>query len=719
MSVLKSLNPTQQEAVKHFDGPLLIIAGAGSGKTRVLTHRIAYLIKEKHIPARDILAVTFTNKAANEMKHRLKRLIGILSRNMWVGTFHAICGRILRRDIDKIGMEKNFVIFDTDDQLSLMRSVIKELKLDEEKKYRPLVILQAVGRAKNELIGPKDLEERSMEQFEENVAKAYVLYQKKLVENNALDFDDMLCHTVKLFKESPKTLESYQERLKYISIDEYQDTNHVQYTLTKLLAGKYKNICVVGDNDQSIYGWRGANFKNILNFERDYKNVKVVVLEQNYRSTQNILNAANRVIMNNTVRKEKNLWTKNPEGDLPTHFTAINGRSEAMFIAEEIKKLTCLPAGRSDKFKYSDFAVLYRTNAQSRLLEEVFLQEGLPYRIISGVRFYERREIKDIIAYLRIIVNSKDNISAIRIMNNALDGIGKGTLAKLEARGSKEGRSIIELLQNIDTLDLSEKIKKALGKFIDMINGFKFDMSGLSASQMIEKVIYESGYKRKLEEEHEAGKEETLSRVENIKELMSVAKEYEKNSDDNSLPAFLAHVSLMTDLDNLDEKAPAITLMTLHSAKGLEFPAIFMAGMEEGIFPHYRSIYDPAELEEERRLCYVGMTRAKQKLYLVSAQERLLFGDTWQNGPSRFIEEIPESLLNSISPDESPVEAGTVTVNEDFENVYQVGQTVNHPKWGPGEIMGISGTGSEVIIKISFENGREKELMAKYAPLSK
>jgi len=695
----------------HFEGPLLIIAGAGSGKTRVLTHRIAYLIKERMVPSYNILAVTFTNKAADEMKHRIRHLAGILSRNIWMGTFHSVCGKILRRDIDRIGFKKDFVIFDEDDQLSLMKEVVKELGLGEEKRYKPQVMLDAISRAKNELVGVAAYENKATDQFEENVARSYGLYQKRLFANNALDFDDMLCHTVKLFRESPKTLEEYQDRFRFINVDEYQDTNHVQYVLTKMLAAKHSNICVVGDNDQSIYGWRGADYRNILNFERDYRGVKTVILEQNYRSSQNILDAANNVIRNNRLRKEKNLWTDNPKGEPATYFTAIDGRCEALFIAEEIKKL-------SDKYKYNEFAVLYRTNAQSRIIEEVFIQEGLPYRIISGVRFYERKEIKDIIAYLRIIVNSKDNFSAIRIINNTLPGVGKVTLSKLEALGSKEGKSLIELLQDMDPLEISDKARMSLSGFVDMINGFKFDMSELSASQMIEKVIFESGYKRMLEEEY-TDKEEALSRVENIKELISVAKEFEKNCDDPSLAAFLMHLSLATDLDKLDEKVPAITLMTLHSAKGLEFPVIFMAGMEEGIFPHYRSLYEPADLEEERRLCYVGITRAKNMLYLTSAQERLLFGETWQNGASRFIEEIPDDLLNSISEVEDGDVTGTVTVDEDLEHIYQVGQTVNHPKWGPGEILGISGKGSEVIIKISFESGVEKELMAKYAPLTK
>jgi len=443
MSILKSLNPEQQEAVKHVDGPLLIIAGAGSGKTRVLTHRIAYLIKEHNVPPSSILAVTFTNKAANEMKYRLNRLTGILSRQLWIGTFHSICGRILRHDIDKIGWRKDFLIFDVDDQESLIREIIKKLDLDD--RFKPQAVLEKISKAKNELKGPKEYEATALDFASEKIVAAYRLYQEKLFKNNAMDFDDMLMFTVKLFRSSPATLESYQDRLKYINVDEYQDTNLVQYTLTNMLAKKHRNLCVVGDNDQSIYGWRGADFKNILNFERDYKDAKVILLEQNYRSTKTILDAANNVIANNQLRKDKNLWTENPEGELIEHFAANDSHGEARFITGEIRKL-------ADKYMYNDFAVLYRTNAQSRVLEEVFMQEGIPYRIVSGVKFYERAEIKDILAYLRLIVNSKDNISASRLILNTLDGVGKGTLKKLEEAGEKENKSIFEVIQDVDSL---------------------------------------------------------------------------------------------------------------------------------------------------------------------------------------------------------------------------------------------------------------------------
>lgn len=707
MSILKSLNTNQQEAVQHVDGPLLIIAGAGSGKTRVLTHRIAYLIKEHNVAPSSILAVTFTNKAANEMKHRLNRLTGVLSRQLWIGTFHSICGRILRHDIDKIGWRKDFLIFDENDQESLIREIIKTLDLDD--RFKPRTVLEKISKAKNELKTPEAYLDTALDFSAEKIAAAYRMYQEKLFKNNAMDFDDMLMLTVKLFRESPKTLEAYQDRLKYINVDEYQDTNLVQYTLTKMLAKKHHNICVVGDSDQSIYSWRGADFKNILNFESDYKDAKVILLEQNYRSTKTILDAANGVIANNKQRKEKNLWTENADGELIEHFMTHDSHGEARYITDEIRKL-------ADIYMYNDFVILYRTNAQSRVLEEVFMQEGIPYRIVSGVKFYERAEIKDILSYLRLTVNSKDNISAARLIMNTIDGVGKGTLKKLEDSGEKENKSILEVIQDIDKLELTAKLKKPLQRFVDTINGFKFDLPNFSSSEMIEKIINESGYRQRLELE---ATPESISRVENIKELISVAKEFEKNSAENTLTAFLTQVSLMTDLDKLDENVPAVTLMTLHGAKGLEFPVVFIAGMEEGIFPHYRSLTEPSELEEERRLCYVGMTRAKKRLYLTSAEERLIFGENWYNGPSRFLEEIPSHLIKA---DAAAKERETIQIDapaEEIEYNFNVGDAITHPKFGRGEIVGLSGAKSELVIQVNFEAAGEKILMAKYAPLTK
>ncbi len=708
-TIIKSLNPKQQEAATHTDGPLLIIAGAGSGKTRVLTHRIAYLIKEHNVPPSSILAVTFTNKAAKEMAHRLNRLTGILSRQLWIGTFHSVCGRILRRDIDKIGWRKDFLIFDEYDQESLIREIIKELDLDD--RFKPSVLREKISKAKNEFKSPEEYEDTALDFSAEKVAAAYKLYQKKLFENNAMDFDDMLILAVKLFRECPAVLASYQDRFRYISVDEYQDTNLVQYTLTNMLAKKHRNICVVGDNDQSIYGWRGADFRNILNFERDYRDAKVVLLEQNYRSTKTILDAANSVIANNRQRKDKNLWTENPEGDLIEHFTAPDSHGEARYVTDELKKL-------ADRYMYNDFAIFYRTNAQSRVMEEVLMQEGIPYRIVSGVKFYERAEIKDILSYLRLIVNAKDNMSASRLIMNTLEGVGKGTLKKLELAGEKDNKSIFEVIQDVDKLELSPKLKKLIQRFVDLINGFKFDLPNFTAAEMIEKVINESGYRQKLELE---ATPEAISRVENIKELISVAKEFEKNSDEQNLSAFLMQVSLMTDLDKLDENTPAVTLMTIHSAKGLEFPVVFIIGMEEGIFPHYRSLTEPSELEEERRLCYVGMTRAKKRLYLVSAEERLIFGENWFNGPSRFIEEIPKELIKAdmASKDKGIEKIDIGVPAEEIEYHYNVGDAIAHPKFGHGEITGLSGKGSELMIQVSFESAGEKLLMAKYAPLSK
>jgi len=711
MSILKSLNPPQQEAVKHLNGPLLVIAGAGSGKTRVLTHRIAYLIKEHRVNPFNILAVTFTNKAATEMKYRIRRLVGILAKDMWVGTFHSICGRILRHDIDKIGWTKNFCIYDEDEQLSLMKEVVKELNFDE-KHFRPSVVLDTISAAKNKLIGPEEYANIASDFHEERVAKAYIIYQEKLAKNNALDFDDMLMYTVRLFKNNPKVLAFYQNRFNYINVDEYQDTNHSQYAITKLLAAKHKNICVVGDEDQSIYSWRGADFTNILNFEKDYKGARIIKLEQNYRSTQNILSVANNIIKNNSMRKDKALWTKNAGGDRIVNYLARDEHDEASFLAEEIKRL--LAIGESHK----DMVILYRTNAQSRVIEETFLKEGLPYRVLSGVRFYERKEIKDILAYLRIIHNHKDNLSFSRLLVNTQVGIGKTTISRMEKRSDEAKRSMLELSLDPGDLKLQNKTKLALREFASMIIRFQGYANEMTISKLLERVLSESGYLRTLEEE---GTDDALARAENVKELAGVAKEFEEANDDPYLGAFLTQISLVTDQDTSGEGVDSLTLMTLHGAKGLEFPVVFITGLEEGIFPHYRSFFDAAGLEEERRLCYVGITRAKGKLYMINAHERTLFGESWVNGPSRFLSEIPEELINKRK---SPrVDFGErIEIEEEtgveLDALYNVGDNITHPKWGPGEVMGIEGAGGDAIITINFVSVGEKNLMLKYAKLT-
>ena len=708
MSVLKSLNPQQKEAVLCTDGPLLIIAGAGSGKTRVLTHRIAYMIKEKSISPHNIIAVTFTNKAADEMKKRIRKLVGIGSKDMWAGTFHSICGRILRRDIDKLGREKNFVIFGQDEQTSLMKQVIKTLDFDD-KRYKPSAMLDSISKAKNELVGPKEYAEKVGDMWGEKVSQCYTLYQNKLNENNAMDFDDMLSLTVELLNTSSETLDHYQERFTHINVDEYQDTNHVQYMLTRMLSAKSKNICVVGDDDQSIYGFRGADIRNILDFEKDYPGAKVVKLEENYRSTKNILDAANHVISNNSARKSKQLWTSSVEGKKPVHYLAKDEQDESLYVLGEIQKLKMTR-------DLKEIAILYRTNAQSRVLEEAFLQAGIPYKILSGFRFYERKEIKDIMALLRVIFNPKDNSSMLRVMGFMLSGVGKITIAKLDLAAGSKGLSIFEILKDMTAIDLPDKTKKNLAGLAEALVYLQDLSLKSTASELIDKIITRTKYVKDLEAE---GTEEAMARVENIKEFMSVAIKFEQNSDDTSLGAFISQISLVSDQDTLDETKSSVTLMTFHAAKGLEFPVIFMVGLEEGIFPHYRSMFEPKELEEERRLCYVGITRAKELLYLTSARERLLFGESWCNGPSRFLEEIPPTLKEEISSESSDSEVEEIKVKTNYDGMYGVGDMIRHPKWGSGEIMKVDGDGEDTMIEVIFSNIGAKTLMLKYAPIEK
>lgn len=707
MAILKSLNDNQREAVLYTQGPLLIIAGAGSGKTRVMTHRIAYLIKEKNVHPSKILAVTFTNKAADEMKKRIFKLAGNMAREMWIGTFHSICGRILRKDIHRLGMEKNFVIFDMDDQKALMKEVLKELDLDD-KRYKANAMLETVSRAKNQLINFETFRNKASDIWEEKAADCYALYQKKLKENNALDFDDMLMLTAQLFDENVSIKKHYQERFSYINVDEYQDTNYAQYYITRQLAGGNGNICVVGDDDQSIYAFRGADVTNILNFESDNTNAKVVKLEENYRSTKNILDAANSVIANNIRRKEKKLWTNNLNGEKVTVFEGTSEKSEAAFIVNEIKKLT----GSKDLDKA---AILYRANAQSRIIEEALMSEGMPYKIIRGTRFYERKEIKDLMAILRIIFNPNDKLSTLRAFGFMLEGIGKITIKKIESFAEKNGLSILDSLKDDRALDLPKKTKETIGTFIKKISDFSESSKELSASQLIQKIIDEAGFVKDLEEE---GTVESISRAENVREFLSVAKEFEKNSDEPTLEAFLTRMALVSDQDSTDDQKKRVTLMTLHSAKGLEFPYVFICGMEEGIFPHHRSMFEPKELEEERRLCYVGITRAKERLYLCYARERLIFGESWCNGPSRFIEEIPEEFINKVGFEEDNTDKKTcITIN--FENMYSLGDMVSHPKWGAGEVVRIDGNGEDIEIDVAFANRGKKTLMLKYAPIRK
>lgn len=639
MELLSGLNKEQKEAVLHNEGPLLILAGAGSGKTRVLTHRIAHLIKEQGVYPSSILAITFTNKAAREMRERINALIGDLSNDMWVGTFHSICIRILRRDIEKLGYDRSFVIYDTTDQQVVIKECLKELNLND-KNFPPKSVLETIGKQKDELIDANHFEKLYASDFRMGkIAKAYKLYEKKLKNNNALDFDNIIMNTIKLFKEYPEVLEYYQRRFRYILVDEYQDTNTAQYTLVRQLSEAHQNLCVVGDDDQSIYGWRGANIRNILDFEKDFNSCKTIKLEQNYRSTQNILDAANFVISNNTGRKCKSLWTENKGGSKLVVCENDNEHEEARYIAREIQRLI-----NEENRKFKDFAVLYRINAQSRVLEEMFMREGLPYKIVGGQKFYDRKEIKDIIAYLRLIQNPADNVSLKRIINVPKRGIGDTTVEHAENIAIENGLSIFTIISDAQEHSALSRAAQKLDAFAKMIMRLRTMKENMSITELLNMVINDTGILKEYEVENTV---EAQSRVENIKELKSVALEFEKQNELNTLEEFLANISLVSDLDNLEEEQDYVVLMTMHSAKGLEFPVVFIPGMEEGVFPGYRAITEgPEQLEEERRLCYVGITRAREKLYLSNARFRTLFGNSSYNRPSRFLSEIPEKLVD-------------------------------------------------------------------------
>ncbi len=661
MELLNGLNKEQREAVLHTEGPLLVLAGAGSGKTRVLTYRVAYLIKEKNVHPSSILAITFTNKAAREMKERIEKLVGAGSEEVWVSTFHSTCVRILRRDIEKIGYDRNFVIFDTSDQQTVIKDCLKELNLND-RNFPPKSVLETIGRAKDELIDPEIFARMNEGDFRlSKIAQIYSLYQKKLKQNNALDFDDIIMLTIKLFADNQPVLEYYQRKFRYILVDEYQDTNTAQYSLISLLAQKHRNLCVVGDDDQSIYGWRGANIRNILDFEKEFKDCRVIKLEQNYRSTQNILDAANSVIENNLGRKKKRLWTNNGTGERIKLYQAENEHDEASFIADEIRAL-CAREGMS----YKDVAVLYRINAMSRVIEDMFIREGIPYRIFGGLRFYDRKEIKDIIAYLRVIQNPSDNISLKRIINVPRRGIGSATVETAERIANSRGTSIFSIISSAREIPELQRAASRLEAFTGLITGLKLMKEEVSVSELMQAVMEQTGILKELEEENT---EEAESRIENIKELMSVAIEFEDQAENPGLEEFLAHISLVSDIDNYEEGTDSVVLMTLHSAKGLEFPVVFMVGMEEGIFPGYRSMLEESELEEERRLCYVGITRAKQKLYMTHAFRRTLFGNTSCNFVSRFVREISPELIDDLNDDNAAAQGVYGARSNSFSNI--------------------------------------------------
>ena len=730
--LVKGMNPQQAEAVKHTDGPLLIMAGAGSGKTRVLTHRVAYLMAAKQIAPWNILAITFTNKAAREMKDRIARLVGGVAEDIWVSTFHSMCVRILRRDIDRIHFDRSFSILDASDQLTAIKQVLKELNLDP-KKYEPRTLLGMISNHKNELRTAQDAAALvGNNPYERIISDVYTAYEKKLKQNNVLDFDDLIMKTIHLFQEAPDVLAFYQKKFKYIHVDEYQDTNRAQYTLVKQLASAHENLCVVGDSDQSIYRWRGADIANILTFEKDYPSAHVVLLEQNYRSTKRILEAANGVIQNNSSRKEKNLWTDNQEGEKLLLHVASDDRDEAFFIMNQMKEL------RLEGMEYGQMAVLYRTNAQSRGLEEMLLKSNIPYKMVGGTKFYERKEIKDVLAYLRLIANPNEDISFVRVVNEPKRGIGAATIDKLGDFADMQGVSLMEAIRDIELSGIAPRTATKLTEFRQLMVDLRQMADYLSISELVEEVLKKTGYEEMLKIEKTL---EAESRLENLQEFLSVAQNFEKESDEQTLVAFLTDLTLVSDLDSLEEvdELHQVTLMTLHSAKGLEFPVVFLIGMEEGLFPHSRALNDEEEMEEERRLAYVGITRAEKRLYLTRAQSRMLYGRFQNNPESRFLHELPETLLERSgkakkampwNPVESP---GKLPVNgfsskpkpklaqsSGAESMrWGVGDKANHKKWGQGTVVQTRGEGDQLELDIAFPSVGIKRLLAKFAPIEK
>ncbi|WP_342252020.1 DNA helicase PcrA [Enterococcus faecium] len=737
--LLNGMNPRQKEAVLHTDGPLLLMAGAGSGKTRVLTHRIAYLIEEKEVNPWNILAITFTNKAAKEMKERVNAILASGGEDVWVSTFHSMCVRILRRDVDFIGYNRNFTIIDSSEQLTLMKRILKELNIDP-KKYDPRSILGTISQAKNSLQTPQDFAKMQGSYYEEIAAKCYAAYQKELQYNQCMDFDDLIMNTIRLFEEHPDSLTYYQNKFHYIHVDEYQDTNHAQYTLVNLLAGRFRNLCVVGDADQSIYGWRGADMQNILDFEKDYPDAAVILLEQNYRSTKNILSAANQVIENNSNRKPKNLWTENKEGNKITYYRADNERDETRFIVDRMQEEI-----RSNHRNYGDFAILYRTNAQSRVMEETLLKANIPYKMVGGHKFYDRKEIKDILAYLNVLVNPQDSISFERIVNSPKRGIGPGSIEKLRSFASLHEWPLLEAAQNVDLANIGGKAGQQLGAFGEMIQEVTQMIPYLTVTELTKEVLDRSGYLEDLKIQNTL---EAQARIENLEEFLTVTQEFDKqfeqqNEEDADAPeekltVFLNDLALVSDIDNLEEDASQVTLMTLHAAKGLEFPVVFLIGLEEGIFPLSRALMEESELEEERRLAYVGITRAEEALYLTNAFSRTLYGRTQYNRPSRFVEEIDQELLeiegmrptpkktpvfakktaySYKQPETAVVPSKSATGGEN--NSWKPGDKVKHKKWGLGTVVRVSGTSKDLELDVAFPSQGVKRLLAAFAPIEK
>jgi len=707
MEILATLNPAQREAAETVEGPILILAGPGSGKTRVITHRVAYLIKVCGVKPHNIMAVTFTNKAAREMEERLEQLLGQTSEALTLGTFHAICARILRREAAAIGLNPRFVIYDAEDQLNAIKQSLQDIDLDP-KQYSPHAIQSVISSAKSRLLNPQQYSEQVQSYFEEIVHRVYEQYQGLLSKSEALDFDDLLMRTAHLFENHPAILSRYQSRYVHILVDEFQDTNLAQYALIKQLAGKYKNICVVGDPDQSIYSWRFADLRNILAFEKDYPNAKVVILEQNYRSTRNILQVASDIVSQNVNRKPKELWTENEAGSLVNIVESYTEDEESQFVVSEVESLVT-----QEKLSLKDFAVMYRVNAQSRALEESFVRYGMPYRLIGGTRFYQRQEIRDALAYLRVIRNPNDNLSLMRIINVPGRGIGQVTVAHLQARARSDDISLYHALKHmVSEKAFPARILSTITRFSTVIDELIAKSRELNPAELLDEILESTEYR-----EHILSKEHGEERWENIMELRNVASDYNGPSPEEALDAFLEKVSLVSDTDELDGTIDAVTLITLHQAKGLEFPVVFIAGMEEGVLPHRKSFDDPDEMEEERRLCYVGITRAKKHVYLLRSYRRSLFGSGLVNPPSRFLEDIPPQLMTTKGLWERETTPPSVSREKPTELI--VGDQVYHNKFGSGIVVDCFPIRGDQEITVSFQMVGVKKLLFSLAPLRK
>lgn len=737
MSIYDSLNDMQREAVFHTEGPLLILAGAGSGKTRVLTHRIAYLM-ESGVPAFNILAITFTNKAAGEMRNRVNALMEFGAEGVWVSTFHSMCVRMLRRYIDRLGFDNNFTIYDTDDQKSVMKDICKRLNIDT-KYLKERAILSEISRAKNEMITPSDYaKENEMDFTKKKIANAYTEYQKQLKSNNALDFDDLLVKTVELLRSESEVLENYQRRFQYIMVDEYQDTNTVQFILVRLLAGDKKNICVVGDDDQSIYGFRGANIANILDFEKYFPDARVIKLEQNYRSTKNILGAANSVIANNVQRKQKALWTQKEEGDGVVLKQLENEYAEAEYITDEISTYV-----RKKQYAYRNIACLYRTNAQSRVLEELFVREGIPYKIIGGINFYQRKEIKDLIAYLKVVDNGRDDVAVKRIINVPKRGIGATTVGKFDMFAQANSMSFYDALKNENAMSVVGRGAAKVKPFVDFIQRLRAEMKYAKISDIMETILEETGYVAELKAEDT---QEAEDRIANIDEFFNKIVDYEEAHEHPKLREFLEEIALVAEIDSLENDNDYVVLMTIHSAKGLEFPKVFLCGMEEGLFPGKGAIFSDSEseIEEERRLCYVAITRAMDSLTITCARRRMSRGELLFNPMSRFVREISSEILKASSPDgqNSAKEQKAKSLNTSASNAtsifktkpfevkqykvtktdkldYTVGDTVEHVKFGMGKVLNITEGGRDYEVTVDFITAGQKKMFASFAKLKK